>query len=46
VADTSSDETNSEGEATADSSAVPVAGNAQMQEILQRLMKAKEQELK
>jgi len=46
VVETNSDETDSEGEATTDSSAVPVAGNAQMQEILQRLMKAKEQELK
>jgi len=41
------DETNSEdAEATADSSAVPVGANAQVNEVLKRLMEAKAQELK
>ena len=45
--ETSNDETNGdETAATTDSSAPPPAANAQMSEVLQRLMKAKEQELK
>ena len=45
--ETPTDETNGdETAATADSSAPPAAANAQMSEVLQRLMKAREQEMK